>query len=48
MPVLMTVRLGAIPVEILFMLMMRVVNVWMGVFEWLMRVLMLVTLGQIV
>lgn len=46
MPVLMAVRLGAIPVEIVRVLVMRVVNVWMGVFERLMRVRVFVTLGQ--
>ena len=46
MPVLMAVRLGAIPVEIVLVLVMHIVNVWVDVFEWLMRVLMLVTLGQ--
>lgn len=46
MPVLMAVRLGAIPVEFVLVLMMHVVNVWVGVFERLMRVRMLVMLGQ--
>lgn len=46
MPMQMAVRLVAIPLEIMRVLVMQVVNVWMGVFEWLMRVLMLVTLGQ--
>ena len=46
MPMRVAVRLAAIPVEIVFVLVMRVVNVWMGVFERLVRVLMLVTLGQ--
>ena len=46
MPMGMAVRLAAIPVEIVFVLVMRVVNVWMGVFEWLMRMCMFVTLGQ--
>ena len=46
MPMRMAVRLAAIPVEIVFVRVMRVVNVWMGVFERLMRVLMLVMLGQ--
>ena len=45
MPVLMAVRLGAIPVEIVLVRVMRVMNVRMGVFERLMRVLMLVMLG---
>lgn len=46
MPMGMAVWLAAIPVEIVFVLVMRVVNVWMGVFEWLMGVRMRVTLGQ--
>ena len=46
MPVQMAVRLGAIPVEIVLVLLMHVVNMWVGVFEWLVRVLMFVTLGQ--
>ena len=48
MPVLMAVRLGALPVDVVLVLVlvMHVVNVWMGVFERLMRVFMLVPLGQ--
>jgi len=46
MPMGMAVRLAAIPVEIVLVLVMRVVDVWVGVLEWLMRVRMLVTLGQ--
>lgn len=46
MPMGMAVRLAAIPVEIVLVLVMRVVDVWVGVLEWLMRVHVLVTLGQ--
>jgi len=42
----MVVRLTAIPVEVMFMLMMRVMNVCMSVFERLMRVRMLMVFSQ--
>lgn len=47
MPVQMAVRLAAIPVEIVVVLVMRVVNVGVGVLQRFVRVLMLVALGQV-